>query len=147
MSEALAAVREIRARQHALVQEMQAIAKTAFTDASATIFANHPTLQWYSWTQYTPYFNDGEECVFRVNRYYQIGFVDGTEDSDCEGYYARYKIKNGEELTETDKIGLAIDTLMREFSDDDFRTMFGNHVRVTVDRTTGTVVDDCEDHD
>src|SRR5688572_27883088 len=28
---------------------------------------DHPEIQQISWTQYTPYFNDGDECTFGVN--------------------------------------------------------------------------------
>jgi hypothetical protein len=32
------------------------------------LFREHPDLESFTWSQYTPYFNDGDECVFSVNR-------------------------------------------------------------------------------
>lgn len=32
-----------------------------------TLFEKFPDLQYICWTQYTPYFNDGDTCVFRFH--------------------------------------------------------------------------------
>jgi len=51
-------------------KQMEETAKTAFREMSAELFEANPDLMAFSWTQYTPYFNDGDECVFRSNGEY-----------------------------------------------------------------------------
>ena len=43
----------------------------------------------FTWTQYTPYFNDGEQCVFLVNDEPLVNYV----DEDGEDYYLRKNLK------------------------------------------------------
>lgn len=47
--------------------------KTAFID----FFNEHPDIHALSWRQYTPYFNDGDPCVFGVR----------------EPYYSRWRLE------------------------------------------------------
>jgi hypothetical protein len=44
-----------------------------------------PTIAWFGWKQYTPYFNDGEPCVFSVNAELAVSFTSGNgSDEDDE---------------------------------------------------------------
>ncbi len=47
-----------------------------------------PTVEAIRWTQYTPYFNDGDPCIFSAAGLYVLpdGAKDDTEDDDYEGY-------------------------------------------------------------
>jgi hypothetical protein len=36
-----------------------------------------PTIEWFGWRQYTPYFNDGEPCVFSVHGALAVKLADG----------------------------------------------------------------------
>jgi hypothetical protein len=38
--------------------------KATLTFGSAELFEEFPELESFSWTQYTPYFNDGDTCEF-----------------------------------------------------------------------------------
>lgn len=51
-------------------KQMEETAKGLFTEMSAELFADNPTLQGFSWTQYTPYFNDGDVCTFSAHTDY-----------------------------------------------------------------------------
>jgi hypothetical protein len=42
-----------------------------------------PTIESFGWTQYTPYFNDGEPCVFSVNEELSVTLVDGNSTPPC----------------------------------------------------------------
>jgi hypothetical protein len=62
----------------------------SFSEIFTEFFNNTPEIKEIFWTQYTPYFNDGEECTFRVNDiYYNINVPEGYEDvygdDDYEG--------------------------------------------------------------
>ncbi len=39
------------------------------------IFTENPRLKCISWTQYTPWFNDGDSCIFRKNDFSFSSFV------------------------------------------------------------------------
>ena len=49
---------------------MEATAKTAFTDMAKEFFNANPTVLAFGWTQYTPYWNDGDVCTFRAQTDY-----------------------------------------------------------------------------
>lgn len=67
------------------LERMMLIAEEAVFDSLYDVFVEHPTIQTISWTQYTPYFNDGEPCEFSVH--------------DCAGSI----LINGEEYPWDDK--------------------------------------------
>lgn len=41
--------------------------QTSLKKAFVQVFEQYPEITAFVWCQYTPYFNDGDECVFRVN--------------------------------------------------------------------------------
>ncbi len=45
-------------------KQFNALAKTTMKDVFKDVFVKHPDLLSFKWVQYTPYFNDGEPCVF-----------------------------------------------------------------------------------
>lgn len=49
-----------------LKAQMTEIGKANFTKVAKELFDKHPLLVAITWTQYTPYFNDGDECIFGV---------------------------------------------------------------------------------
>ena len=53
---------EIKASRERLNEE----AGKAFQEGVEQIFATYPFLGGITWSQYTPYFNDGDPCVFRT---------------------------------------------------------------------------------
>lgn len=50
-----------------LKAKMQAEGQDALKEAFSSFFAAHPQARAIVWTQYTPYFNDGDACTFSVN--------------------------------------------------------------------------------
>ena len=44
------------------------------------LFKKHKSLQSFSWNQYTPYFNDGEECVFGA--YTDYISINGSDEAE-----------------------------------------------------------------
>jgi hypothetical protein len=66
-------------KKKAMLAEIQKEFPTMFVD----LFKQAPNLKSFGWTQYTPYFNDGDTCEFSVN----IGYPwvnGGNEDYDDE---------------------------------------------------------------
>lgn len=81
-------------------------------------FNKHQNLKEVRWTQYTPYFNDGEECTFRSNHEWaDIIGVDGELD---------YSSKEYKEIKEN------IREFLSQFDDELLRNLFGDHVEIVV---------------
>jgi len=59
-------------------KEGKNILKATFSD----FFSSHPEIRSIVWTQYTPYFNDGEACVFSINDFEFILDMDSALVSD-----------------------------------------------------------------
>lgn len=57
-----------------------------FAEVFKGFFDENPNVGGVQWTQYTPYFNDGEECVFSVNDMYL--FPIDTDVDDLSDYDA-----------------------------------------------------------
>lgn len=133
------------------MQDMKAkvaeIGKRAVSKAIAGLLGKHPEVASVRWTQYTPYFNDGDSCEFSVHdpevRFaseatHEEGSV-GEDDEDEEdyidswslGYYAeRRGVAEPKALMESLR---SLGNLFSE-SEDAMRATFGDHVQVTIGR-------------
>lgn len=81
-------------------------------------FTKHPNLKQVRWTQYTPYFNDGEECTFSSNHQWaDIEGVDGELDYNSTEY---------KEIKEN------IREFLSQFDEELLRNLFGDHVEIIV---------------
>src|SRR5277367_5033535 len=69
-SVAAAKYQELRTKIAEARKTMEETAKGLFTEMSTELFNENPTLMAFGWTQYTPYFNDGDVCTFRCNSDY-----------------------------------------------------------------------------
>jgi hypothetical protein len=125
----------------ALKKQIDAIAKDAFREQCQDLFATQPALIAFSWTQYTPYFNDGENCEFGVNTDSPDIQVDGEEDLD-EFYYSSY---SKTPPTPRDLVGMEVVKFLQVYGEDDLLSMFGDHAKVTVTRSGVDV--ESYDHD
>ncbi len=104
-------------------------ARAEFKAGFAALFDQYPQLKSVSWTQYTPYFNDGEECSFSVHLDEPTinGFDPYDDDKDAANLYAQ-----------TDKESKAclkaVDDFLDAFDADVYEDLFDDHVEVTVTR-------------
>lgn len=57
---------ELIEKQRALQKEFQTTAHALFKETTKEFFEQNPLVNAILWNQYTPYFNDGEPCEFRV---------------------------------------------------------------------------------
>jgi hypothetical protein len=103
-----------------------------------------------TWTQYTPYFNDGDECVFNIGEIYFIDESDKEEFEDdyphyYEGVNACYTYEYFSQLyptysLESYKILEGFDTLIQQ-SEDCLKAVFGDHVSIKISRDGNIQVD------
>ena len=66
----------------ALDAQLTEVAKVElFTPFFTALFKAHPTIKAVIWSQYTPHFNDGDPCTFRVNEVFATEDAEGAADS------------------------------------------------------------------
>jgi hypothetical protein len=120
----------------------QEIFKLAFKE----FFEANPEVNVVGWRQYTPYFNDGDTCVFGTTASY--AFISNAKDySNIE--YGEYDGEDESVWVNDDDYGdhneelipksvlenaEALRTLLSKIDDDVFLDMFGDHVQVFATR-------------
>lgn len=144
-----------------LKNEMLEESKKIFTEVSKSIFEDNPKIKSFSWTQYTPYFNDGDACTFSADTdYISVNGerVDdakwmspvtvktwGTWNRETRTYEGREEVPNldyDKELVEG--VG-EIREFLSHFDNDFFLQQFGDHAEITV-TSEGVNIDEYE-HD
>ena len=120
--------------------DFQSKMQEAISNVFVEFFKAEPKVQAISWCQYTPYFNDGEECIFDVQDIYFI--LDGFdaenvpyspyEFEDDEQYVVAFRYgSDKEEYTENMKL---LDNLVGANSDI-MKYAYGDHVMVVITPT------------
>jgi hypothetical protein len=145
MTTAAAKYNHIKEEIKQLRKSLETQSKNFFQEASAEIFEKHPELKSFSWTQYTPYFNDGDECVFGANSDYVTVAIKGDknegEDEDDDREISSWNLRKATKLTPKEAAAKDALELLAAFENEDFKTMFGDHVRVTVSRNGVSVTE------
>jgi len=142
-------------------KKLKVISKIAFKEMSAEVFKANPTLVSFGWSQCTPYFNDGDACVFSAaSEYPSVTFkaADGTIVKHDENYGNLVVLDENDDETEIsdedypkyqkqiDKLTRPVVKFLGNFDDDDFLAMFDDHKEITVNRNGKIEVNDYE-HD
>lgn len=108
-----------------------------------------------SWTQYTPYFNDGEECTFSVKLDYSFEINgENTEEIDALDWRIRRHLQGETEKyplqpewdIELYKLVEEIQSVLSSIDDEFYKDLFGDHVRVTVNEN-GSIETEEYEHD
>ena len=159
--------KELQAKYDQLISKQRELKKAFHVEAQAILketfkefFEGNPAIKAIIWTQYTPYFNDGSECVFRVNDAYftnaegedldnvsSWGEYDGENEEIFCSYGIRDVLENDHSYykEDADKITAAggvdvdlCDMISNMISDDEMesvlRDMFGDHTSVIATR-------------
>lgn len=151
-----------------LTKRFQEKAQELFKETTKEFFDKNPAITAVIWTQYTPYFNDGDTCEFSVHEPYFTNansdqFEDiarhGEYDGDEEGVWSEsdwilcgeseYCVNRRKEMNmegvDPQSIAKFSRLIQSSEMEDVMQAMFGDHVRVVATRN-GFDVDDC-DHD
>jgi len=135
---------ELKSKHAELKTQILEESKAFFKSESAHLFQSNPSLESFSWKQYTPYFNDGEECVFSANTDYVR--INDVEDSE---WASRKTLFGGKENKDYDpvisEIYPQVKEFLKNFDDETMKEMFGDHCQITVTRDEVKV--DGYDHD
>lgn len=124
MFEALQELSTIVDEHNKLLREKGEI---AVKDALKAFLEKHPVIDSVKWQQYTPYFNDGEPCTFGVHTPYVV--IEGNEYGD----YGEFDLDKEHKDIQAD-----LNQLEGAFGklEDVMQAVFGDHVEVTVTRTS-----------
>lgn len=125
-----------------------------FEEITKQFFEEYPELHSFSWTQYTPYFNDGDECTFGVHEISKInGFSEYGDDEEDEQVSSTgeplhnilenhsYNGKNKET-----KIVNELNKFIDSAPEDVLKAIYGDHCRVTIYRDKPFSIEEYE-HD
>lgn len=108
-----------------------------FTEIFKEIFEKYPDIDSFSWTQYTPYFNDGDECIFSINSVDTInGYDEYNDEDEQQGVGKNYfEYVNDKRDPENVRTINDIDHIIQAIPAELLRNMFGDHCRVVVKRS------------
>lgn len=108
-------------------------------------FKANPEIKTVTWTQYTPFFNDGEPCEFRVgDPYFSMQDVEpedvprDPEDDDGQRFYSTWGAKYyanarpGMNLAPIEKAGQSFRETIGAAPHDLFLAAFGDHMKVVL---------------
>ncbi len=101
----------------------------------------------FSWTQYTPYFNDGDPCEFIVNEELIELVINGEEFDEI---YDLYDYRDGERVFYKPEYEKVFDLgLMEEMklSENLMLAIFGDHKKCTVNVSEREIKTEEHDHD
>jgi hypothetical protein len=113
---------ELKERHKELRSQIVEESKAWFSEQSKALFAKHPKMQSFSWRQYTPYFNDGDECEFSAHT--DDPNINGESEWDGENRNSREWMAIHEDVTE----------LLKAIDEESLKEMFGDHCEVIATR-------------
>ena len=128
---------EFKQKRLALQKEILNEAKSVFKEESAFLFKDNPILKSFGWRQYTPYFCDGDECIFSAQvEDPLINGLDSYGDSDDE-------VAEEDQLDEKthEKLEKDVVKFLSQFDEDMLKDMFGDHCQVVVSEKEVAVED------
>jgi hypothetical protein len=148
MEEMIAEIKEKQAEIKRLQKELQERSSEIFLSSFKKLFEETPKLQSFGWTQYTPYFNDGDTCYFSVHTDYLYVNGDyqdsanwinekkviswGTYNRDKRIYEGRIEEDNPEYDKELSEAVDKVRTFLKLFDKNFYQSQFGDHTLVTV---------------
>lgn len=145
---------EFRQQIKAMDEKIRKEGKALFWGLAKEVFESNPELKSFTWSQYTPYFNDGNECVFRVNSDYIR--LNGSDD-EYDSYDLREESEYGPSAEDLKEIGFssrgsaslaqeAVSSLLSEIEDNHMQMIFGDHCQVIVSKNGDIETSECS-HD
>ncbi len=108
-----------------LREEFVAKSQEVFKEVVKELFDKYPKLEKFKWTQYTPYFNDGDECTFGVSCDQPALTYEGQE-------YESYEYPD--DKPEVEQAGEEISALVYKVEEEVLKDLFGDHVEVSATR-------------
>lgn len=128
-------IQNLMAKKKQWLEEMKAQGAGALKEVFVEFFKEHPTCEGVRWTQYTPFWNDGEPCTFSVNDFnlkMQDSPPDAGDHEDGFEYDYGPRARTNPELKAA---FVTVKRIEREVDNEFFHLTFGDHAQVTATRT------------
>jgi len=157
-------LKELKERQSQISdikREVLNLSSDIFEEFYKYIFQEYPTLESFGWTQYTPYFNDGDATIFSVHTdYISVNgeYVDDTNwapevnvinwgnwNRELKVYEGRVEEPNPNYDPVLTSASNEITNFLGKFDNDFYLTKFGDHASITVTKDGVDISD--YDHD
>lgn len=127
---------EFKEKRKSLVKELQ----TEFPTLLVPLLEQSKKIESIGRRQYTPYFNDGDECVFGVrNDDLTINGVSDYDDDDSKIDFIKERVWDGKNWVNNEDIDRyefdllkQIEGVLKSVPEDFYKDLFGDHVIVTV---------------
>jgi hypothetical protein len=142
-------------------KEINEMSSDLFDDFREYIFNKYPEIESFGWTQYTPYFNDGEACMFYANTDYLKINDEYSEDTDWYSpititkmgtwnrelrvYEGREEEPNSNFNQNLVNATYEIGDFLGNFDNDFYLSKFGDHAEITITKNGIDISD--YDHD
>jgi len=142
-------------------KEVLDLSSGIFEDFYKYIFEKYPTLESFGWSQYTPYFNDGDTCIFSVNTDYisvndeyvdeakwssEVNVINwGNWNRELKVYEGRVEQPNPNYDPVLTAASNEITNFLGNFDNDFYLSKFGDHAEITVTKSEIKISD--HDHD
>ena len=159
--EKLADLKNKNSKIYEIKREIIDMSSGLFDEFREHVFNKYPELESFGWTQYTPYFNDGEACTFYTNINYLKINDEYADESDWispiniikSGNWNRdLKVYEGREEEPNEDYNEAlvntcdeIISFLENFDNDFYLNKFGDHAEVIVTKNGIDISD--YDHD
>ena len=148
MEEMIAEIKQKQAEIKRLQKELQDKSSEIFLSSFKNLFEETPKLKSFAWSQYTPYFNDGDTCYFSANTDYLT--INGDKDDDAtwsqekkviswgtwnrekKVYEGRIEQDNPDYDKELTEAVNKVKKFLSLFDNSFYQTQFGDHTMVTV---------------
>lgn len=132
-------IQDILNKKRDFLQELRDFGQEALKAEFRKFFDEHPNVVGLRWSQYTPYFNDGEPCEFAVHDF-NFKFEGTPEDAEDEdGYEYVYDHSSAKSTPGQRAAKRWVRQNLESIDDEVFQASFGDHVKVTATREGFTV--------
>ncbi len=161
VNEKLKELKESQKKISEIKKEIVEKSSSLIEDFSKNVFLKYPKLESFGWTQYTPYFNDGDTCVFSANTDYLMINGEYAEESNWysetnvinwgnydrvnKTYVGRVEEPNKNYNKELFEACEEIRNFLCNFDNDFYMSKYGDHASITV-TPLGVNIEECE-HD
>lgn len=133
------AVEQYEVERARMMKQLEGLVVPAF----AQLFADFPNVQAIRWTQYTPWFNDGDPCVFSANDPDVLLSESKPEPVDWDGEEGWHYCWGRDKAPEVNAVAELCGAIPREVKEQ----LWGDHMEIRVERADDGVTVSTEEYD
>jgi hypothetical protein len=126
-------LKKLSATYREQVEQMQKNLANEMKGAFKTFFNDNPDVAALAWTQFTPYFNDGDECIFNVHDIYPVT-AEELEEIKAGDLNIYDLWEREEEKEDWRKKADAFIHVLSTIDNSIFKATFGDHCKVIATR-------------